>query len=77
MNVTRNALLRTMVITIDRKELQEFIRGGTVTCTAHDGDEITISCRDLQMVTRKEEPTDDKTPEQPTDQEIPRGFQPA
>ena len=62
MKITHNSLLQSTVILLDRKEMQEFVRSGRVTCTTSDGEEITVSCLELEIVSKREEKTDD--PEQ-------------
>ena len=82
MKVNTNTLLRQRTILLIRSEMQEFVRKGRVTCVAADGEEITISCLELEIVSKREEKTDASTTERDTGddspgQEIPRGYQPA
>ena len=82
MKVNTNTLLRQRTILLERKEMQEFVRKGTVTCIAVDGEEITVSCRELEILSKREEKTDANATERDTgdgspDQDIPRDLQPA
>ena len=82
MKVNYNTLLRQRTILLVRSEMQEFVRKGRVTCVAADGEEITVSCLELEIVSKREANTDDNATERNTgdgsaDHSIPPDLQPA